>query len=79
MGPYLFKANSLRHNSDYIKRSIFTVIEFPIFMLLGIIKRISIGYIAITHIPEWLAIANDVRTAIASSDKIIFIPELNMS
>jgi hypothetical protein len=27
-----------------------------------------------THIPEWLAIAND-RAAIASSDKIIFIPE----
>ena len=27
----------------------------------------------------WLAIANEVRTAIASSDKIIFIPELKMS
>ncbi len=32
-----------------------------------------------TYIPEWLAIANEVRTAIASSDKIIFIPELKMS
>jgi len=30
-----------------------------------------------TYIPEWLAIANDVRTAIAGSDKIIFIPELS--
>jgi hypothetical protein len=30
-----------------------------------------------TYIPEWLAIANDVRTAIASSDKIIFIPEMS--
>jgi len=26
---------------------------------------------------DWLGIANDVRTAIASSDKIIFIPELS--
>jgi hypothetical protein len=29
-----------------------------------------------TYIPEWLAIANDVRTAIATSDKIIFIPDI---
>jgi hypothetical protein len=28
-----------------------------------------------TYIPEWLAIAND-RTAIATSDKIIFIPDI---
>ena len=31
-----------------------------------------------THIPEWLAIANEVRTTITGSDKIIFIPILNM-
>jgi len=29
------------------------------------------------YIPEWLAIANDVRTTIASSDAIIFIPEMS--
>jgi len=26
---------------------------------------------------SWLAIANEVRTAIASSEKIIYIPELS--
>jgi len=29
-----------------------------------------------TYIPKWLAIANKVRTAIVSSDKIIFVPDL---
>ena len=33
--------------------------------------------IYMTYIPEWLAIANDVRTRIAASDKIIFIPEMS--
>ena len=34
--------------------------------------------IYMTYIPEWLAIANEVRTAVVRSEKIIFIPEMSL-
>jgi|GEM_PF-6195128 len=53
------------------------MIDSTYLFIIGIVDRVSIYLISMTYMLEWLGRANDVGTAIAVSEKIIFIPQLS--